>query len=350
MDFKEKMKTIGKIFLLVVVPQIITIGSVLSIAYWGYMLSYIGVIPMLFVAAGGIALLFLYISIAVMLDNYLPSVFGLVGVFANGFSGGEGSTEVIIREGRTSSLTGETHYYVETRNSGGGGVFILAAIKALLLCAFGMVWFVLESIIIIFSDDRQYEWDDAFDDFSSAMNWEDMKVPAISLLVILVGWVVVGPNLLIVNYNYNPDNIEITASEIKDLEYNYSQGVEFTVDLSIKNNGKGPIEHIDAYFYVTNSNGDIVSKTSGTLKAAFCDPDYDFLDEEGKYLVNDKEWSTSWEIFIDADEWDITEFIDADASELNLYYDLREVRYKDDNFFHYEAEEKAVKIEATGSN
>ncbi len=349
MNFKEKLKTIGKIFLLTIGVQIIVGGSIASVAYWGYKLEHLSIISMLLAIAGSIALLFLYLCAAVMIDNYMPSVFGLFGSFKGGFTGGEGGTEVFIRKGRTSTLTGETQYHVETRKAPGGGVFIIAAIKALFFCAFAPIRFVVESIVVLLSNDRQYAWDNSFDSFKGAMNWEDMKVPAISLSVILVSWLVIAPNLFIVNDKYNADDIEITLNGISDMEYDYSRGIEFTVDLSIRNNAKAPIEHISTYIYLKNKNGDIVYKGSGTLKAVFCDPDYDFFDEEGKYLVGDKEWICGWKISIDADEWDITEFIDADPSGLNLYYDLREVRYEEDRFTDYEAEEKAVKIEMTGN-
>lgn len=54
--------------------------------------------------------------------------------------------------------------------------------------------------------------------------------------------------------------------------------------------------------------------------------------------------------FIYADECDISEFIYVEVSELDIYYDLREIRYKDDHFFDYEAKEEPVRIEALSNN
>ena len=355
MNDKSKLGTIGKIALLTVVPQIIMLAAFASVGYWSYKIEYFSLFPTLVAILGSVALLLLCCCAGLFVDMYSPSLFGSRRDSSILSSSAEDNRKVFVyRQGPRSSLTGQRKVYVEERKASGGGNIIIGVIKSLFICAFGTVRFVIEVIRIYLSEERQNEWDESNSELCNNIAAEGIvgffKLPAICVSVILVGWIFILPTIINLNTSYNPGNIEFNAKEMTDFAYREDVGVEFNVECSVKNGGKGKIRHINAYFYVENERGDIVAEWSDTIKAVSCDPKYDpnweYNDSGNDELLSeDEEWRYKFYVFVNADKFDVSEFESIDISKLKLYYDLREVRYDNDFFFNYENEEKRVKIE-----
>ncbi len=354
MNNKEKLETIKKIFLLTVVPQIIMLAALGSIAYWAYHIDYLNVFSSIISVLGCIAFLLLACCAGLFVDNYTPSFFGSRSHEDFGAGPDTRTKQIIYRMGPKSSLTGQRKVYVEERKSSGGANIIIGVIKSLWLCVFGTIRFIIETFRICISENRKAEWDDAYDEFGSNIKsdgvFDFFKFPAICFLVIILGWICILPNIIKLKTWYNPNKIEMSANEITDFAYSEDIGVEFTVDCSVINSGKGKIKHINAYFFVENEAGEVVAEWSDTIKAVFHDPSYDpnweYNDSGNDELLSkDEEWRYKFYVFVDANEFDVSEFENIDISNLKIYYDLREVRYDNDSFFNYENEEKRVRIE-----
>lgn len=344
MNIKNKLGTIKKIFLLTVIPQIIMLAALGSIAFWAYHIDYLNVFSSIISVLGCIAFMLLACCAGLFVDNYTPS---FLGSRSNADFGGGPDTrtkQIVYRVGPKSSLTGQRKIYAEERKSSGGGNIIIGVIKSLWLCVFGTIRFVMETVRVCISKNRKAEWDDAYDELGSNIKadgvFDFFKFPVACFLVVIVGWVCILPNIISINTLYNPDKIEFTAEEMTNFAYREDVGVEFVVDCSVKNKGKGKISHIEAYFYVENEAGEVVAEWSDTINSV-----WEYNDSNDDLLTKDEEWRYKFYVFVDADEFDISEFESIDISKLKIYYDLREVRYDNDFFFNYENEEKRVRIE-----
>ena len=357
MNFKSKLWTIGKISILTVVPQIILLAAFASVGYWSYKIEYFSLFPTLVSILCSVSLLILCCCAGLFVDMYSPSFWGS-RKDASILSSARNDTKKVFvyRKGPRSSLTGSSKVYVEERKANSGGNILIGIIKSLLICAFGTVRFVIESVRICLSEQRKNEWDEANHELRENIALDGgkvsfFKVPGICIIVILVGWICILPTVIKLNTSYNSDNIEFTANEITDFAYREDVGVEFVVDCSVKNSGKGEISHIKAYFYVENEAGETVCEWSDTIKAsnndANYDPNWEYNDSGNDVLLSkDEVWNYAFYAVVDADEWDISEFENIDISKLKIYYDLREIRYDDfDISFEYENEEKRVRIE-----
>ncbi|MBQ9162256.1 MAG: hypothetical protein IJX74_03165 [Clostridia bacterium] len=333
---RTKLQTIGYIFLHTVVMQLLVIAIFAFVAYIAYfgvakyndgILSIVGVLAFL-------AMMFSYLCISILKKSYGVSVFAKTrGTFNGTAFKSDPIKTVEYSVGRRDSFTGRRKIYVREREEKGGGcAIVFLGIPAIVTGVTGIFKFVLESVRVLLSDDRQEAWEESREYYFEKMEAEGkrsfFKVPIICAVVLVIAMVISFPVVAIYEYKYSTDRIDFSIMSKENVTDQY--GREFVVfGGKLKNTGDAEIEMIEGYMVFLDESGEELYRGKLKFKALFStSADYD------EFLSKDEEWET--EVSLSVAESDIIDQMKyMDLSDIKIVFEITEIHYAGDMFIDF---------------
>lgn len=341
----NKSKTILYIFIHTILLQLIVIvslGTCLGLVYFGFTKYNIGILFLLSVVAF-IVLIFLYMSVTVFSKSYGVSLFSKKRhIFdTNDYTAYDSSRPIKEYEfslGRKNMITGNRSLIVREKEVNPGGTWILFFVSALIIGLTGVIKFLIESVRVIRSEERQLVWDEAREFLLEKISEEGkdsfFKVPRICAIILSLIMIVSFPIAVISIYKYSPDRIEMVFSE-KEYYTNYNPQVCFIG--SVENTGSAKVRAINGVLYFSDKNGNLLYETNMGIDVPFSIPSPD-----DDYLTKGEKWGIKTTITVNQNDSGTVELWNADLKDVEIKFKVNRIAY-DGNYIEFEDKWIAVK-------
>lgn len=260
----KKFKTISYIFLHTVVLQFIVIGILLAVnamAFFGLVQYSNGIIALLG-AAAFIVMLLAFLAISIFTTNFGVSVFSKKHGEYNGADNTPPTYETHYSLGRKSTLTGEREIIATTKEKKGGpGKLIGAGFHALIIGLTGIFKFIIETMRVLFSDERQAAWENGrmrLNNQRASMGsksfYSFQRKCAIWMAIILA---ISIPLMIFTAYQYHPDRLEFNITEKENSENNNLR-IHVLFNGTLENHGFLKIKQVEGVLVVKNKTGEVL--------------------------------------------------------------------------------------------
>lgn len=258
---KGKLKTISYIFLHTVVLQCIVLGVLLAVnamAFFGLVQYSNGLIALLG-AAGFIVMLFVFLAVSVFATNFGVSVFSKKHGNYNGADDSPPVYETHYSLGEKSTLSGKREIIATTKEKKGGpGKLIGAGFHAFMIGLTGIIKFIIETMRVLSSDQRQEVWENArkrLENQRETLGSADFnsfpRKCAIWMGIILA---IAIPLMIFTAYQYHPNRLEFSITEKNNSENNH-QRIHVLFDGTLENHGLLKIKQVDGLLIIKDKNG-----------------------------------------------------------------------------------------------
>ena len=335
MHIPSKSKTIMYIFCLTIVPQFSVIAVVASVACWAYWANkYNDFLIWLPGIIGFIAMLFTFVCVSVLVHAYGLSIFAKTRKEFNSENyKGTPVTKIEYTVGRKDTLTGNRPIYVRTKQVSSGGPLLIMGGQALLVGITGFLKFIIETIRVCLSDNRQAEWEACREYMKQKMSGKSkvsfFQLPIICGMIIALIWVSMLPIMIYMRNSYDPRNIEFNITEKDNSEFNNIR-INILFNGEITNKGNKKIEQLEGTLYFKNRRGDVLYEGKTVINAPFSTryPSDD-------YLEKNESWEICLDIRTDPSHSGAWELWDCDLEDIEISMEISEIRYKGSKFIEF---------------
>lgn len=340
---RSKLETIGYVFLLTAVPQLAVWAVFCSTCQFAYLFSVHGsMIYTLIGMVSFIAMLFAFLCVAIFSKNYGMSIFSSSrkNFDVNDYHG-DSIKKYEYRTGRRNTFTGKRPIYVIEKEEASGGPLLVTAIISIIIGFTGIIKFIIETVRVVFSDQRQAEWEGCREYLKEKIDEEGkikfFNVPIIVLAVFIISWVICITASVAGKIIYNPNNINIEISEKINSENN-SRRIHVLFDGQITNEGSSKIEGLNLCVYIKDKEGNILVRDDEIyIKVPFStvSPPDDLLEK-------DESWDFTLSFYSDPENTIAQDLWNTPLDDLEISIDLIHVDYEHDIEMPFPEEEIVV--------
>lgn len=343
----SKAKTVLYIFLLTVLPQFAVIAVVASVACWAYWANkYNSFLIWLPGIIGFITMLFTFVCVSVLVHAYGLSIFAKTRKEFNSENyKGAPVTKIEYTVGRKDSFTGNRPVYVRTKQVSSGGPLLIMGGQALLVGMTGILKFLIETIRVCLSDNRQAEWEACREYMEQKMSGKSrvsfFQLPILCGMSIAVIWIAFCPIMMYTHAAYDPQHIEFNITEKYNSEFNNIR-INILFNGEITNKGNKKIEQLEGTLYFKNRRGDVLYEGKTVINAPFSTryPSDD-------YLEKNESWEICLDIRTDPSHSGARELWDCSLEDIEISMEIREIWYKGNKFIEFSVPQ-SVTIKASG--
>ncbi len=323
METKTKKQTVSYIFLLTVVPQVVFWAVTASIGCWSIWMNSSVLISLLAIV-GSIAWLLSFVAISVFVKGYGLSIFARRRKEPNFNYEPSTVKEYDVHLGRKNTFTGRRSVIVRERKVKSGGVILMYGGQALLVGLTGIFKFIIETLRVLHSDERQAQWEECREFLHEKMGESDSKIsffafPLLCGVVLLAVWVLIAPIKVIEVARYHPKYLEFHVDEKINAEYSKYRILSGFVG-EIENTGRTEIEQIKGKLIFKDRDGNILFEKN-----------YDITDPPGdddEFLSKGERWEIELSVIADPSNEDAQRFWEMDSEDIEIVFEISEIQYK----------------------
>lgn len=326
MKKKSKIQTIGYIFLHTVVLQLIVISIFSFVAFLAYfgltkynssVLALVGVIAF-------IDMMFVFVCVSVFKKSYGVSLFAQTRREFDGTAyKGETIKRIDYSLGRKNVFTGERSIYVREREVKPGGAIIALGIPAIVSGFTGIFKFIIESIRVVCSEDRQAAWEEGRAYLDEKINKEGkrsfFKVPRICCFVLALSMVISLPVVGFNGYRFNPDRVNFCITQKENYTDKYGRA-QIIFSASLENTGSASIRHIQGYLIFRDQNEQELYREKVTVKSPGL-----VTSGEDDYLDQGEQWEL--ELYPSLSPEALSVLWNTELSDIEILMEVTEIRY-----------------------
>lgn len=333
---KSKFQTLQYVFLLTAVPQILIIGMFSTIACFAHIFNVTNIAGVFLLASAlFVAMLFGFVCVSIFTQNYGLSIFSISRNYFNPGDYQSTIKEVSFVEHKT--FFGKRSIEVRTHEKPGGAPIIISALLAIVIALTGIIKFVIETIRVILSDERQGAWEGCREDLVEDIEIEGVfqffKVPIIVIGSFIVSWFLVLLMITGSKIKHNPDKIDFEIIECT--ETGEVDDRELAFDIEITNRGRGKISDIGLTIYFKDKNGNLLYEKTMHIDTMNRD--------KWKYFISKNERSQfEFKLFESAMDEKSKYIFDQGLDNVEISIDLITVEYKDEIVLDLPEEEMII--------
>ncbi len=326
---KNKIKTIGYIFIQTVFMQLIVValfGMVCCLAYFGLAKYNAGVLSLLGVVAF-IVMEFAFICISIFIKSYGVSCFSKSRGYFDGSAHSDGTTTKIeYSYGPKNIITGKRSIIVTEKKESGGGCLLVLGFPAILIGFTGCIKFLFESLRVLLSDERQMAWEESREYLIKKMNDAGkaafFQVPIICAVLTVLLVAICTPVTIATAYRYSPHHIKIEFTEKENILNNYGNA-SICYEGIITNKGAAKVEQVEGILHLKNKNGDILLSKKLVINAPFTIPS-----PPDNHLEKNESWDFVFELLLSSDVANAVQLWDTELDDMEITYEVSSIRYK----------------------
>lgn len=327
---QSKIKTVKYIFLQTVLMQLIVlavIGFTCFVAYFGVSKYNSGILWLLGTVAF-IVMEFSLICVSVFVKGYGVSFFARSrGTFHGSLPADAAArTRIEYSYGRKSVLTGRRSIIVTEKKETGGGCLLILGLPAIIIGLTGMIKFVIESVRVILSEQRQATWDESRAYLTEQIEAEGKRkffqTPRTCAFLMGILLVVCIPVTIGIASYYSPRHIEIEFTEKENLTDRYGNASIYYKG-NVTNKGSAKVEDIEGILHFKTKDGNILLSKPWGFHAPHQIPS-----PPDKHLEKDESWDFAFELILSPDDENALVLWNAELNDLEMIFEVRSVGYK----------------------
>ena len=341
----SKAKTVLYIFLLTVLPQILVLAVVASVACWAYWASkYNSFLIWLPGIVGFITMLFTFVCVSVLVHAYGLSIFAKTRKEFNSENYRSAPvTKIEYTVGRKDTFTGNRPVYVRTKQVSSGGPLLIMGCQALLVGMTGILKFFIETIRVRLSDNRQAEWEACREYMKQKMSGQSrisfFQLPILCGMSIAVIWLAFCPIMMYTRTVYDPQHIEFNITEKYNSEFNNTR-INIVFSGEITNRGSKKIQQMEGTLYFKDRRGDVLFEGNVVLNVPFSIPS-----PPDDYLEKNESWEIGLDIRTDPSHSGARKLWECSLEDIEISMEIREIWYKGNKFIEF-SDPKTVTVKA----